>query len=506
MSEEWTLYPPRKWQKEALPKIIDSLRQGERPICCAIMGAGKSILIAELCARALAKLKDNGRIVVCAPRQSLVRQLTATIEARLKCAVGQYYADNKTTGTRVIVACNASAGKLAEQLNDEELFVAMMVGDEVHGTESDGFKDAYNALNPRCAVGFTATPYRSNEQETLSLWTSIAYSYGVAEALADGVIVPWKLAHWMGTGTNEIDSVCIQLIQSHRQVYGKEPGLVSSISIEDAESFVEKLNAAGIRAAAVHSRMKKDEQERIMRKDLPEGRLDCIVHVSMLSEGVDLPYLRWMCLRRPVGARVRFVQEVGRVLRSHPNKEFATIMDPHDLFGRHSISNLEAIGEALKAPMMDEYEEELASLEKDEEVKDKVRKMPAAKAFTSIESYTRNLVAVFRAHKIVTSDNMDQDDWRGGYPSENQLNALQRLIWAKRYLPKDLREIFVSLAAQSRTLTKGVVSDMIDILIGLATVSKPYRQQKRHWPFPKRIRLPEPEMGIQLLLFAMENN
>lgn len=506
MSEEWTLYPPRKWQKEALPKIIDSLRQGERPICCAIMGAGKSILIAELCARALAKLKDNGRIVVCAPRQSLVRQLTATIEARLKCAVGQYYADNKTTGTRVIVACNASAGKLAEQLNDEELFVAMMVGDEVHGTESDGFKDAYTALNPRCAVGFTATPYRSNEQETLSLWTSIAYSYGVAEALADGVIVPWKLAHWMGTGTNEIDSVCIQLIQSHRQVYGKEPGLVSSISIEDAESFVEKLNAAGIRAAAVHSRMKKDEQERIMRKDLPEGRLDCIVHVSMLSEGVDLPYLRWMCLRRPVGARVRFVQEVGRVLRSHPNKEFATIMDPHDLFGRHSISNLEAIGEALKAPMMDEYEEELASLEKDEEVKDKVRKMPAAKAFTSIESYTRNLVAVFRAHKIVTSDNMDQDDWRGGYPSENQLNALQRLIWAKRYLPKDLREIFVSLAAQSRTLTKGVVSDMIDILIGLATVSKPYRQQKRHWPFPKRIRLPEPEMGIQLLLFAMENN
>jgi len=194
------------------------------------------------------------------------------------------------------------------------------------------------------------------------------------------------------------------------------------------------------------------------------------------------------------------------VLRSHPNKEFATIMDPHDLFGRHSISNLEAIGEALKAPMMDEYEEELASLEKDEEIKDKVRKMPAAKAFTSIESYTRNLVAVFRAHKIVTSDNMDQDDWRGGYPSENQLNALQRLLWAKRYLPKDLREIFVSLAAQSRTLTKGVVSDMIDILIGLATVSKPYRQNKRHWPFPKRIRLPEPEMGIQLLLFAMENN
>jgi len=504
---EWSLYPPRKWQKEALPKIIEAIRQGEKPICCAIMGAGKSVLIAELCARALPKLKMNARIVVCAPRQSLVRQLSATIEARLKIPVGQYYTSSKTTATKVIVACNASAQTLAQQLRDEETFVAMLIGDEVHGTESDGFKDAWAMLDPRCAVGFTATPYRSNEQETLSLWTTIAYSYGVGEALQDGVIVPWKLAHWMGTGTNEIDAVCIQMIQAHHKVHGKQPGLVSSLSIEDAEAFVEKLNNAGIKAAAVHSRIPKEDQERIMRRDLKDGFLDCIVHVSMLSEGVDLPYLRWMCLRRPVGARVRFVQEVGRVLRSHPNKEFATIMDPHDLFGRHSIQNLEAIGEALRTPTMNEYEEELASLEKDEDVKEKIRKMPAAKAFTSIQSYTRNLVAVFRAHKIISRNKPPLEGWRGGYPSEAQLQALQRLIWAKRYLPTlELRQVFEALAAQARTLTKGVVSDLIDILIGLATVSKQARELRRHWPFPKGIKLPKPECSIQLLLFAMENN
>ena len=88
------------------------------------------------------------------------------------------------------MACNASGLALAEQLNDEDMFVAMMIGDEVHGTESDGFKDAYNALNPRCAVGFTATPYRSNEQETLSLWTSVRTPMVSPKPWQMGVIVP----------------------------------------------------------------------------------------------------------------------------------------------------------------------------------------------------------------------------------------------------------------------------------------------------------------------------
>ena len=296
-------------------------------------------------------------------------------------------------------------------------------------------------------------------------------------------------------------------------LYGKQPGLVSSLSIEDAEAYVLKLNDHGIKAAAVHSQMKREDQERIMHEELKNGKIDCIVHVSMLSEGVDLPYLKWMCLRRPVGARVRFVQEVGRVLRSHPNKEFATIMDPHDLFGRHSIQNIEAIGEALKPTQEDEYEEELASLIKEPEVRDKVREMPAAQAFTAIESYTRNLVAMLQAQGIceqkqLTSRNqpLREESWRGGYPSEGQLNALQRLFWAKRYLPERERKVFAALNAQSRTLTKGVVSDMIDVLIGLANASKEQRQKKRHWRFPKSIRLPDMEVPIQGLLFAMENN
>ena len=76
---DWEVCKPRKWQAEALPIIVDSLRQGKRPVVSAIMGSGKSVLIAELCRKALEKLKPNAHIVVCAPRQQLVRQLSSTI-------------------------------------------------------------------------------------------------------------------------------------------------------------------------------------------------------------------------------------------------------------------------------------------------------------------------------------------------------------------------------------------------------------------------------------------
>ena len=68
-------WKPRRWQEEALPLAISSLREGKRPIISAIMGAGKSILLAELVNEALKKLHPDYKIVVIAPRQSLILSL-----------------------------------------------------------------------------------------------------------------------------------------------------------------------------------------------------------------------------------------------------------------------------------------------------------------------------------------------------------------------------------------------------------------------------------------------
>ena len=41
-------YEPRRWQQEAMLEVVRSIDAGDRPMVQAVMGAGKSVLIAEI--------------------------------------------------------------------------------------------------------------------------------------------------------------------------------------------------------------------------------------------------------------------------------------------------------------------------------------------------------------------------------------------------------------------------------------------------------------------------
>ena len=507
----WGKFQPRKWQAEALPKIIEALRAGKKPIVSAIMGAGKSVLIAELCYRSQTKLAKNNVVVVSAPRQTLVRQLSKTLRER-GLRVGEFWAGQKDTNKPVIVACTASLLELARILDRQGKGVAMLVVDEVHSSEAEQFKVSYERMQPACAVGFTATPFRSNESERLTLWDTVAYRYSAGDALKDKAIVPWTLKHWDGTGAEatDVDRICMDMIRHNTRM--SHPGIVSALDIEDAESYARYLTQNGMPARAIHSRLPAKEQARRIDM-LKRSTLWCLVHVSLLAEGVDLPWLRWICLRRPVGAKVRFVQEVGRVLRSAPDKDLALVMDPHNLFGRHGLSSVEAIGEALVA---EEPEPEiLAVLKKlDKETKQRVLQMPAVEAFSAVESWTTNILTQLQSQGYQTEriDRGQQkywdESWRGGIPTPKQLKTLENLFWTTRYLPVEARTEFKKLAKSdaARFLKRGTISDMISILRIMADQSQPARSNKMHWHFPSSVRIPSLGTPMQGLIFAMEHN
>ena len=502
-------WEPRKWQAEALPLIIETLREGGRPIVSAIMGAGKSILIGELCYIAYQRLKPDTRIVVVCPRQALVQQLVETFNFRMSSAgvehaVGSFWAQSKQVDRPIIVATFASSLKLAERMEGEGLRCAMLVGDEVHGTESDVVKEAIERLSPACAIGFTATPFRSDERERLTLWDRIAYSYSASDALRDKVIVPWEIIHHQASKRVTLDVACADLIDK-ALFETSGPGIASALDIEDAEDYSDYLCTRGIPSKAIHSRVSQEDRDRLI-EELKDGHLKCLVHVNLLSEGVNLPWLRWLCLRRPVGAKVRFVQEVGRVLRAHPSKSKAWICDPHDLMTSHGLVHPEQIGELLIRQEIDEYEEELMKLAPDEDQADRVRKLPAPKAFSEIESYLVNLRSAMAVHGLVNPDLYQEDSQRrGGAPTEAQLRAIENLKWTTRYLPKEIREPFKLLCAQASSFKRGDCSRLISIMHGLAKGSQNSRRRKRHWNMPG-LSMPLPDFSIQQLLFAMKNN
>ena len=84
-------FEPRKWQARALPRVLNALDRNVSGVVRAATGAGKSVLIAEVC-----RMRARDQIVVTTPTQNLVAQLQATIQKRLGEPVGQWYGRTKT--------------------------------------------------------------------------------------------------------------------------------------------------------------------------------------------------------------------------------------------------------------------------------------------------------------------------------------------------------------------------------------------------------------------------
>lgn len=468
--EQWwgeAEHAPRAWQDEALYAIMMALGAEEPTPCIvqAVMGAGKSLLIAEIVAAAI--LEPTDVVVVTTTNRHLVDQLFHTLGKRLGYrTVGRFFSEAKEAIRPVLIACVPSAPKLAHVLRDMGRRCVLWIADEAHRTECDTIHLAHQHLAPRHAVGFTATPYRSLRTEELSLWTRLVYEYGPREALRDGVVVPWKVVGWTGRECS-VDDACLDMVKRAREL---GPGMVNALTVNDAEGFAQILRNHDIAAAAVHSRMTREAITDRLHQ-LETGTLEVIVHVSMLQEGVDLPWLRWLCLRRPSPTRVRFAQEIGRVLRAAPGKREAVIYDPHDLFGSFKLNyeaTLQGAAEpggdtAERAPRHPAAEAAEAVLEPSSQLGD-VNATPLG----AFGSYLRQLTIALDLAGLVDRK-VASAEWRELRPTAKQIHFARSLMGRigdiGAEVPEPHRSAMRQVCRVHARLTRGQISDLITILL-----------------------------------------
>jgi superfamily II DNA or RNA helicase len=478
----------RRWQVEAIPLALASLEAGNNGVIVATTGAGKSIALAEMLRRwRETHPESEGKIVVTTPSKKLVNQLAGTFASVLGGhLVGRFFTSAKQWQRPIVVCCNASVLTLAEVLRANGERVAVWVADEVHKTQSDQFivgdddTDATDdgavadALSAERRLGFTATPFRSNAAQTLTLFDRVVYLYPPADALRDGVIVPWRVVGWdeSRTEADDPDAVCALLITELGDRAARGPGVVNATTIEDAEGYVRYLGERGIEARPIHSRLRDTEQKANLAA-LEAGEIDCLVHVSMLVEGVDYPWLRWGCLRRPVGARVRFIQEVGRFIRACPEigKTEAVLLDPHDLFGTFQLTYEAALGWAEEPDIDPVVEEEDRAIKESEPKEPKDRR---AARTSALGRYVRQLYIALLAEGRAAQGKVfgaASAGWRGDDPSPQQARAFRAL--AKKSagrLAEPHRSAIQRIAATPAAATKGIASDALSLLDGLSAV------------------------------------
>lgn len=461
----WTT-TPRAWQAAALPLALDAIRHDKHGVIQAIMGAGKSVLIAEICA--CIGLSDGEHIVVTTPTVALVDQLAATLTAR-GLEVGKYYTHAKEIRP-VIVACLPSVAQLAQDLTGR---CVLWLADEAHRTEADALKVALDTLAPYRRLGVTATPWRGDDAERLSEYDEVIYKYGPAEAVADGVVVAPRIVPYLGgVPGNDLDEVCARWVEGET---GR--GIVNAKSIEDAEGFAAVLRKREIPCAVIHSHTSRTTQA--ARLDaLKDGTLRCIVHVSMLQEGVDLPWLDYLIMRRRVGSRVRFAQEVGRVLRSYPGKTEARVYDPHDLWELLRLDYDACLGAPPVKPPEDPRDalaDELAALLAMLPDDSKTPRDLKATVQRRTRAYLRSLALAWELAGAI--QRLPVDAWGIRPVSAKQLRVIAfigRGMLRKTLIPMQHRRALVALIDDAKRLTTAEASDLIAILDAA--------RQKAPWP------------------------
>jgi len=89
--------------------------------------------------------------------------------------------------------------------------------------------------------------------------------------------------------------------------------------------MAERFRREGIRAQAVYRGSTLERSAAL--EQLEQGRLQVIFSVDLFNEGVDVPAIDTVMMLRPTESKVLFLQQLGRGLRRHPDKERLVVLD-----------------------------------------------------------------------------------------------------------------------------------------------------------------------------------
>ena len=240
-----------------------------------------------------------------------------------------------------------------------------IVVDEAHHSTSPTYDKVLSYFKPKFLLGITATPERSDNRDIFKVFdNNIALEVRLNEALENELIVPF---HYFGiTDIDAVDfenvnldnisevskklmiNARVDFIIEKMNFYGfdgdKQKSLGFCINKEHAYYMAEEFNKRGIVSVALTNRDSIDKRKEYINKLEDENdSLKVIFTVDIFNEGVDIPSINQVLMLRPTNSPIIFIQQLGRGLRKHENKEFLTVLD---FIGNHNKAFLIAI--ALK--------------------------------------------------------------------------------------------------------------------------------------------------------------
>ena len=342
----------RPFQEEAT--II--MRKKDFGTLSAPTGSGKTVMALYM----IAERKQPALIVV--HTKELLNQWINRAETFLGIPsddIGVIGSGKHTIG-KVTVALVQSLFKCAAEVAP---YIGHLIIDECHRAPSRTFTEAVTAFDSRYMLGLSATPWRRDKLSRLIFWFigDVVHLIDSADLIESGDILRAEVitretdfqtsydpsaqySKMLSELTEDRErNIFIALDVVHEAKNGGGICLVLSDRKNHCETLQEILNNDFNISAELLTGDIADGKRKDVVKRLNEGDIRVLIATGQLiGEGFDLPEMQTLFLTTPIKFTGRVLQYLGRVLRSAPGKDKATVYDYVD-------SRIGVLGAAAKS-------------------------------------------------------------------------------------------------------------------------------------------------------------
>ena len=329
--------PLRPYQLAAIESVRGEMRAGHRRVVLVSpTGSGKTRMGSEVVRQAVAK---GSRVLWLAHRTELIDQTCATL-AEFGLHVGAVAARSAWEIAPEAPVQVASIQTLLAR--DVRPPAQLLIWDECHhaseaAEEWARILDAYTETH---ALGLTATPERGDGSGLAPLFTGLAVAVSVRELTEMGHLVPCE---WVKPDTVlEPGHIAQHPLEAYKESAPGQQGFLFAPTVAEAQRYADEFTAAGVRAVCIHAKTKPDERAAAL-EGFRAGKVRILSNVYVFTEGTDLPMASVCILARGASTAGIYLQMVGRVLRPHPGKTRATLIDLRGVGWLHGLPEDERI-------------------------------------------------------------------------------------------------------------------------------------------------------------------
>jgi len=340
-----------------LEKIKLARLQGfHRNLLVSATGTGKTVM-AALDYASLIQDNNMPSLLFVAHRKEILSQALATFRHALRDPTfGELWVGGQlpTTFQHVFASIQTLNKTTLDNIADDRYTIVIV--DEFHHAAAKSYQNLLNHFKPKELLGLTATPERSDGLSILSefhgriaaelrLWDAIdqqrltpfAY-FGISDN-TDLTKVRWQrgkgydvegLTKVLTADDANARIVLAKLIE-HVNDINAIHALGFCVSVAHAQFMARIFNKSGVPSLAVWADTPPTERMQALQS-LSNGETKVLFSVDLFNEGVDIPSVDTLLMLRPTQSGTLFLQQLGRGLRQHNDKNLCTVLD---FIGQH---------------------------------------------------------------------------------------------------------------------------------------------------------------------------